>query len=113
MASRKRKAPPPPVPPVAADVRREFVTFRPVGSYEIRSLEQREPSCFNGEVRIRQFCVTVELVDEPIEAIHARIIDLWERSDNHHHMGPLRIEAKRYGLDLTPYTWGGKRVCRG
>lgn len=113
MASRKRKPPQPPVPPVAADVRQEFVTFRSVESYDVGHMTQREPSCFNGRASIRQYRVTVELVDEPIETIQARIVDLWEQSDNYHHMDPLRTEAQRYGLDLTPYRWGSKRARRG
>lgn len=112
MAKRKPYTPPPPpVPPVAADVRREFVTFCPVDNYTIRQMTQDMPSSFNG-TRVRQYRVTVELVDEPLEVIHARIVELWEMNDNHHQWDSILVEAARYGLDLTPYVRGSKRPVR-
>lgn len=109
--TRKRKTPAPqprPVPPVAADVRREIVTFREIDTYAIGQMTQAKPSSFNGMVRVRKYRVTVELVDEPIETIRARIIDLWERCHNHHQWNAIHTEAARYGLDLTPYQRGSK-----
>lgn len=113
MAKRKPYAPPPrPVPPTAADVRRQFMTFRPVDDYEVRQMYEGVPSSFNGEARVRQYRVTVELVDEPIEVIRERIVYLWERNDNHHQWDAILTEAARYGLDLTPYQRGSKKAVR-
>lgn len=115
MAKRSRKpiAPPRPVPPDADEVRREFVTFRPVDGYQIGQMEQAVPSSFNSMARVRKYRVTVELVDEPIETIRARIVDLWERCVNHHEWDSIRTEAARYDLDLTPFERGSKAVRRG
>mgnify|MGYP006370780029 FL=1 len=113
--TRKRKAyahPSPPAPPVAAAVRRDFTTFMPVDNYSASQMTQDAPSSFNGMVRVRRYRVTVELVDEPIETIRARIVDLWERNDNHHQWDAIRTEAARYGLDLTPYARGSKKAVR-
>lgn len=112
--TRKRKpyVTPKPVPPSAADVRREFVTFRNVDTYAIGQMTQDAPSSFNGMARVRRYRVTVELLDEPIETIRARIVDLWERCNNHHQWGGIEAEAARYGLDLTPHVRGSKRLVR-
>lgn len=110
MAKAKRRLP---APPVAADERREFITFRPVSDYQVSDMGQNVPSSFGGMVRVRRYRVTVELVDDPIEVIRARIVDLWERCDNHHEWSAIRAEAARYGLDLEPFVRGSKAVRRG
>ena len=77
-----------------------FETFRKVGSFEIGNLTANEPSCFNGIVNVTKQQITIEDVTEPIEVIQARIQKLYDECDNHHHRGPLRAIAEKYGLKL-------------
>jgi len=83
-----------------APVLRVFETFRTIDSYEVGGLRQTEPSCFNGEVRVNKFRVTVEVVDEPKEVVAARIQKLWDECDNYHHWIPLRNAAAHIGYEL-------------
>jgi hypothetical protein len=77
-----------------------FETFREIGPYTKSNLIQPEPGAFNGNVRVRKYKVTVELVAESLEVIHARIQKLWSECENHHHWDPIQEEAKKYGLEL-------------
>ena len=72
-------------------------------------VRQEEPRVFNGSVTIRKYRITVELVDEPIEVLQARLIDLAEKCDNFHHWTPLKREADRLGMPLETKTFGSKR----
>ena len=65
-----------------------FETFQEIDGYAKTQLIQSDPSCFNGMVRVRKYKVTVELVEEPIEVIQARIQKMWDECKNHHHWGP-------------------------
>lgn len=78
----------------------EFETFREFGNWEIGNMKSDKPGCFNGNVVVRKNKVTIELVDEPLEVIQARIKQMWDDCDNHHHRQPLRAAAKEYGLEL-------------
>lgn len=95
--SRKPKKPEPPKP-----FKQEVFTFTKTDlEHPLCGVRPDDtPSCFNGIVCVRKYRLTVELVDEPIEVIHERLLDLWETCDNHHHWGPLQREASRYGLEL-------------
>ena len=77
-----------------------FETFTEIGGYTKRQLISEEPTCFNGLVRVRKYKITVELVDEPVEVIQARIKKMWDECKNHHHWLPLKAEAEKYGLEL-------------
>lgn len=113
--SRKRKLPAPPKPPVAADVRVEFETFRRPAPYTIHDLKDDAPS-FSGlgaDVSVRKYRVTIDLVEEPVEVIHARLIELWETCDNHHHWRSLKHEAARYGLVLSMDRCGIRATRKG
>lgn len=79
----------------------ELETFRDIGVWDIRNLTQKEPSCFNGMVRVTKVRVTIEEVKEDDEVIRDRLRKLWAECDNHHHRRPLIAMAKKYGLDLT------------
>jgi hypothetical protein len=81
-------------------------TFREFGSWEIHQLQDNTFSCFNGNVRINKFRVTIEKVEEPIEVITARLQKLWEDCDNHHHWEPLKNAAKKYNYELDPAKMG-------
>ncbi len=77
-----------------------FETFREIGSYWIHSLTENNPSCFNGNVSVRKYRVTIELVEEPNEVIAERIQLLWDKCDNLHHWTHLRIAAQKIGYEL-------------
>lgn len=78
-----------------------FETFRDVrGSHNVGEMISKEPTVFNGNVSVRKFKVTIELIDEPIEVIQARIQKLWDVCENHHYWGPLQAAGKKYGIEL-------------
>ncbi len=58
------------------------------------------PSCGNGDVSIRRFRITVELIDEPKEVLADRLRMLWRRTRNHHDSDTLRSAAARLGIVL-------------
>ena len=68
-----------------------------------------KPSCFNGFVNVHRWRITVEMIDEPVEVIQGRIKELWETSNNSHHIGPLKTVATAYGLELSIGTFGCRR----
>ncbi len=75
-------------------------TFRDPSGYWLNQIRQEVPSCFNGDVSVRRWRVTVEEIAEPDNVLAARILDLWDRCDNHHHVDPLRRAASKVGLEL-------------
>lgn len=75
-------------------------TFRKIGGYSLTSLMDNKPSCFNGEVCVKRYKVTIEEIKEPDNIIHARLQKLWEESDNFHHYQPLQSAAKEHGCKL-------------
>ena len=75
-------------------------TFRKIGSYEMSNLKSNEATCFNGNVNVRKYKVTIELVEEPNDVIIERLQKLWDECDNYHHWTPLRIEAKKYNYEF-------------
>jgi len=68
--------------------------------YEVREMKMDEPSCFNGNVRVRKYKVTIEEIKEPDEVIAERVQKMWDACDNMHHRSPLKDMAKTVGLDL-------------
>ena len=78
-----------------------FETFKEIDGYYKQRMIENEPVCFNGMVKVRKYKVTIELIDEPIEVIHARLQKLWDECKNSHHWKPLKAEAKKYGLKLS------------
>jgi len=83
-------------------------TFREIGKNFKHSLEQKEPSCFNGIVRVQRYRVTVEEIEEPVEVIAERLQKLWDYSDNHHDWQPLKDAANKIGYVLVSQV-GNKR----
>ena len=81
-------------------------TFIKIGSYEMSNLKSNEATCFNGNVNVRKYKVTIELIEEPNELIIERLQKLWDECDNDHYWTPLRIEAKKYNYEFpnSPYT---------
>ena len=72
----------------------EYITFRKPNLWH--SLYEK-PSCFNGEVNVRKYKITVEMVDEPIAVIHKRLEKFWVESSNYHDRDPLKDMANRTG----------------
>ena len=110
---RKKKEPPKPMPHEA--FKKSIETFN---DYAINSAMSNcisdKPSSFNSNVQVRKYKITVEMIEEPIEIIQERIINLWEECDNHHHWKPLKAMAERYNcLDkLTSESFGIKKPVR-
>lgn len=77
-----------------------FETFKRFGQYEIGIAKRVEPSCFNGEVSVTKYRITIEEIEESIEAYTERLQKLWEESDNHHDWQPLKYEAEKKGVVL-------------
>lgn len=79
-------------------------TFREVGDYELKGYgyNSEKPSCFNGQVSVKRYKITIEIIDEPIEVYQERLEKLWVESDNHHHYRPLQAAADELG-----YTFKG------
>lgn len=80
---------------------KSFETFREVGSYTMSGLIQKEPSSFNGNVQIRKYKITIELIEEPHNVLCERLQKLWDECDNWHHWTPLKNVAKELGYELT------------
>ena len=98
-------------PPFAPMPRVSVEGFRAMTVYDVENYTRglvARPHCFNGIVGVYRYRITCEVIPEPVEVIHARIIDLWERSDNYHDMGPLQSAATALGLTL-PETWSKRR----
>ena len=70
------------------------------------------PSSFNGIVSIRKFRVTIEKIDESVEVLSERLLDLWRHCDNHHERWPLDTAAKRLGVELPSDEFGILRKGR-
>jgi len=75
-------------------------TFRSIAGYSLNALKSDKPTCFNGVVNVVKYKVTVEVIEEPIEVIHARLQELWDKSDNHHHYDPIKQAAAKHGYEL-------------
>jgi len=78
-----------------------FETFRELDIFTRLSLERAEPSSFNGEVCLRKYRVTWELIDEPPDVLEARLRKMWRECKNHHHWNALHAEAEKLGIKLT------------
>lgn len=72
-------------------------------------MTQKEPSCFNGVVRVKKYRITIEEIDEPIEVVTTRLEKLWVESDNHHDYKPLQKVAKELNYEFVN-KYGSKKV---
>ena len=89
-----------------------FETFRKIGSYELMNLTSTEPTCFNGNVNIRKYKVTIELLEESNEVLAERLQNLWDNCDNYHHHNPLKFEANEIGYQLKGYAGDLRRKSK-
>lgn len=64
-----------------------------------------EPSSVN-TVSIRRYRITVEEIPEPVEVLHARLLHLWRKCDNHHEKRNLLAEAASLGYELLHAEFG-------
>jgi hypothetical protein len=85
-----------------------FETFNSIGEWTIHSLQQNEPSCFNREVRVVRYRVTIEEIEEPLDVLAERLRMLWETSRNIHDYDPLISEATRLGIELDRRSYRSK-----
>ncbi len=95
--------------PVAPVTRESFETFLYPFGYFLNEIKKSFPSSFNGNVQVYKYRITAELVDEPKEVIAARLQELWDECDNHHHWDPIRHAAIKIGYELVGNP-GSKRV---
>jgi hypothetical protein len=84
-------------------------TFKRI-DHALRQMKDTGPRVWNGEAFVVKYLVRFEVINEPKEVIHKRIIDLWEHGGNIHHMDPLMEAAREHGLDLGPYKWASREV---
>lgn len=77
-----------------------FETFKEFGSYDVHSLTNNEPSCWNSAVHIKKYRVTIEPIEEPKEVYVERLTKLWRENNNHHHWHPLKGVANEFGIIL-------------
>jgi hypothetical protein len=90
----------PPLSQTSVSSSTSFETFRSIGSYEISNLIQKEPTSFNGDVRIKKYKVTIQEIIEPKEVYEKRIQELWDKCNNMHHYNPIKNIAKKLGYEL-------------
>lgn len=81
-------------------ITQQFETFREIAAYERNNLKQKEPSSFNGWVRIKRYRITVEEIEEPKEVLCERLQKLWDECDNSHQWESLKATAKNLGYEL-------------
>ena len=76
-----------------------FTTFQPrtIGGNNIT-----EPRCFNGMCMIRNYKVTVEVIDEDDAVLEQRLRALWADKANSHSSNreAMRSEADKLGIKL-------------
>ena len=108
----------PPASAVAADAPPEEAPRRPRYPLVYESYSDNEwsirsnaaafsrPLAVAGQVRVRRFRITVELLDEPVDVIQGRIRALWRESTNHKMRVELTECAAEYGMVLDPQEWG-------
>ena len=81
-------------------MKKAFETFREISDYQIESITERHPSCFNGNVQVKKFRVTIEEIVESKEIIAERLQKLWDKCSNWHHWDPLKFAAKKIKYEL-------------
>ena len=76
-----------------------FDTFQNFDSHQMRLMQGCRLTCWNGVVSVKKYRITIEEVEEA-NGVVARLQELWDRSDNHHHWYPLQAAAKAIGYEL-------------
>lgn len=60
----------------------------------------------NFGVKFRRYRITVEVIDEPVDVLKARLVKLWRGTSNHHDRPKLVAAAKTIGVALDPEEFG-------
>ena len=88
---------------------KSFETFREIGDWTISQMTQKSPSCFNSNVRVERYKVTIEKIEEPKEVICARIQTIWDECDNHHNWRSIEEKANKYGYELKGHAGSNRK----
>ena len=75
-------------------------TFRNPNGYTLSRLTQKEPSCFNGIVRVERYEIEITKIIEPKKVYIERLQKLWDECDNHHNSTPIKLKAESMGVFL-------------
>lgn len=86
-------------------------TFKEMIGHNEAQLKGDSPTCFNGYVRVEKYRITIEKIKESKEVYQTRLQKMWEECDNNHHWNPLKIKAKKLGVELEGSA-GSKRKKR-
>jgi hypothetical protein len=83
-------------------VHETFETFRRMDAWTLsQHLRQDQTSCFNGNVEVRKYRVTIEEIEEPVEVLRERLQDLWDHMQyNMHSHAPMQAVAADLGFEL-------------
>ena len=81
-------------------MKKTFETFREISDYQTQNMIEEQPSCFNGNVHVKRYKITIEEINEPKEIIAKRLQKLWDESSNFHHWKPLKQAAKKIKYEL-------------
>jgi len=87
----------------------QFETFKHPSKYVIGLLTQDKPDVFNDVISWRKHVVTVEMVEEPVEVLTARLQEMWDTCENSHHWNAIKAEAKKLGYEIAGSP-GSRRV---
>lgn len=99
MTKTKKKDIPKPHEPYRIEM--ETMREPQVTSREIWAMIFPAPDAFNGNVHVRKYKITAEMIDEPIEVIQSRIQELWDNCASYQLWEPLKYMASRYGMELS------------
>lgn len=78
---------------------KSYETYQPIDNWDIK-LAKTEPYCFNGNVQIKRYSVTIEEIKESKDVLIGRLQKLWDESDSQHDSGPLQAVAIELGYEL-------------
>lgn len=102
MAKAKTTKPKKPAEPTYPKISETFAD----PSWSINNVALPHPRVGNGDAQFRRYRVTVELIDEPQEALADRVHKMWRETNNHHHRMPLRTAAAELGIELDSREFG-------
>lgn len=77
-----------------------YETYNRIDPWLIDHLVSTKPTCFNGDIRIKRYRITIEEIQEPNVILGQRLQKLWEECDNWHHHDNLITTAKEIGWVL-------------
>lgn len=72
-------------------------TYKVFTKHQIEMMINEIPQCWNQEVFVKRYRITIEEIPESNEVLGARLEKLWEETENMHDYGPLQEYAKSIG----------------